>query len=340
MTKITYDEYLKLARDPLIEDETLLSFSILVPGDGGFDFTFRADPDKVNLTQEDLEFEDALQMGNLFARYRRQAKFRIRKRQGSNLPVLVSEGDSWFQFPLLVREIIDQLEEDYLIWSIGASGDTARNMVFGVNGKGGREYLNELLRHKESVQGFLFSAAGNDVIGQDPETKRPVLLDILKDFNGNSNDVEGHIDHDLLSEKLAFLRTAYTKVIEDIRVQTIFKDLPIFIHGYDYAFPYPWGDNDPRNPKHADHNEWLGRPFSERNIHNNDLRRNIIKWLIDKLYTLLAEIAGDSRITAVWLIDCRNAMPNVEDWVDEIHGTSQGFEKVAARFKVVIDNVI
>ncbi len=48
---------------------------------------------------------------------------------------------------------------------------------------------------------------------------------------------------------------------------------------------------------------------------------------------MLREFSGDSRQTGVWLVDCRNAMPDVTDWADEIHGTSDGFAKVAARFK-------
>ena len=55
--------------------------------------------------------------------------------------------------------------------------------------------------------------------------------------------------------------------------------------------------------------------------------------LLDALYDMLREFSGDSRQTGVWLVDCRNAMPDVTDWADEIHGTSDGFAKVAARFK-------
>lgn len=335
MPKISYAEYLNLARDPETDDDVLLSFSLVKRGEGGFDFSIKPDPEKVEMLAEDIEFENALQIGNGLARFRRQMRFRRRKLFGSNLPILVSEGDSWFQFPLLVDEVVDQLEDDYLIWSVGAAGDTAKNIVFGRS-----EYLNALNRHDDEVQGFLFSAAGNDIIGEDPDTQEAVLLALLKDFNGNEDDIEGHINLDLLEQKMRFLEDAYNKVINDIRTNPKFETLPIIIHGYDYVFPYPWGQNDPRDPVHADKNEWLGAPLDQRQIQNQQQRRNIIKFLIDRLYEMLDGISGSSEVSGVWVVDCRGAMPAVEDWIDEIHGTSDGFKKVAVRFRSVLSQVI
>lgn len=340
MEKITYAEYLDLTRNPDTADEILLYYSLVERGEGGFELVLKPDPSKVALSAEDIEFENAMKIGNSVFRYRRQAKFRRRKNRGENLPVLVSEGDSWFQFPLLVSEVIDQLYDDYLIWSAGAAGDTARNMVNGRKRRGETEYMRELARWKDDVVGFLFSAAGNDIIGQDVVTQEPVLFNILKPFNGDVTDVAGHINQTLLAEKMAFLRAAYTTVIEEIRAHLDFAELPIFIHGYDYAFPYPWGEDDPRRPIYAARNEWLGEPLDRRNIHDPQLRYDILKQLIDGLYDLLFELADDSTKTGVWVIDCRGAMPDVSDWIDEIHGTSQGFQNVAARFRAKLDEVL
>ncbi len=82
--------------------------------------------------------------------------------------------------------------------------------------------------------------------------------------------------------------------------------------------------------------EWLGEPLDQRKIHDPELRRNIIKFLIDRLYQMLAEVSGDPQNTGVWLVDCRGAMPEVTDWIDEIHGTSDGFKKIATRFASVL----
>jgi hypothetical protein len=333
--KITYSEYLELARNPETEDDVLLSYSRIQRGRGGFDFIIKPDPNKVEMTEVDTEFENAMQIGNGLARFRRQMRFARRKLFGSDLPVLVSEGDSWFQFPLLIREIIDHLDDDYLVWSVGAAGDTAENIVYGH-----AEYLEALEKQKNDVRGFLFSAAGNDIIGEDPKTGRAALLDLLIDFNGDPNDIEGHIDMAVLAEKMEFLKGAYIKVVEDVRATPGFDNLPIFIHGYDYPFPYPWGEDDPRHPIYADKNQWLGKPLDQRQIHDHEQRRNIIKYLIDRLYLMLEEISADSNETGVWLVNFRGAMPEVHDWNDEIHGTTDGFFKVTTRLLRVLSEVI
>lgn len=333
--KISYEEYLQLVRDPEISDEEIARYSMVRKGPGGLSFTIYPDPKKVEMTDEDMEFENAMQIGNNAFRYRRQARFRRRLLFGSDLPVLVSEGDSWFQFPLLIQEVIDQLGGDYLIWSVGAAGDTAQNMVFAEEADYKTEYMTALKNQKKRVKGFLFSAAGNDIIGEDPATGDAALFDILRPFNGDTSDVTGHVDIARLGEKIAFLRKAYRKVIRTVRAEPGFKKLPIFVHGYDYVFPYPW-PNDPRKPSYAKKDEWLGEPLAKRGINDPEHRRAILKFLIDALYDMLDDIAAEPDIAHVHVIDCRGAMPAVSDWNDEIHGTSKGFAKVAARFDAAI----
>ncbi len=335
MDKISLEKYEELVTDPSTTSERILELSVVKKtGDGGFDFVLVPNPDKVQLTKAQQEQENAMQLGNAFCKWRRQRRFERRIDNGSSLPVLVSEGDSWFQFPFLVKEVVDQLDDEYLIWSIGAAGDTAKNIVKK------REYIEALDKQRSRVKGFLFSAAGNDIIGEDEETGRAVLLDTLKDYNGDDNDVIGHINLPVFQEKLDLLEENYGRVIEDIRSDADFETLPIFIHGYDYPFPFPWLGRDDRNPIYADKNQWLGLPLDRRNILNKQLRREIVKYFIDSLYEMLNRIAGDSSKTQIWLIDCRNAMPDVTDWKDEIHGTSDGFKKIAARFSRVIKQAL
>lgn len=333
MAKITYDQYLSLLRDPETDDETIEHFSILVSSGGGFDVQLRPDPCLVQMTSEEAELEDAMKIGNGLARFRRKMQFKRRLAQ-EDLPVLVSEGDSWFQFPVLIREVIDNLKDDYLIWSVGAAGDTAQNMVFNSLGKRRTEYMRALRKQKKRVRGFLFSAAGNDVIGEDPDTKKPVLFDLLREFRPGTTEPEDLIDQQKLTEVLAFLERAYRKVFTEIRAEPGFEQLPIFIHAYDYPFPYPWGDNDPRSPLWAENDQWLGRPLNDRGIEDPNLRRGVIKVLIDRLYDRFGTLA--QQFEAVSVVDCRGAMPQVDDWADEIHGTSKGFKAVAGRFKDAI----
>ncbi len=336
MGKISYEHYLSLLYDIDTAEEDILEYSIFEPGKG-FDVTVRPNPNLVLMSDEQLSRENAMKIGNGIARWRRRSEFNNRIKNGVNLPILVSEGDSWFQFPFLIKDIIDHLKDDYLIWSLGAAADTAQNMVFNSPGKGKTEYMASLRRQKKNkIRGFLFSAAGNDIIGENPATEESMLLELLKPFNGNVNDVAGHIDQAVLDSRLLFLRRAYELVIGNVHGE--FPGLPIFIHGYDYCFPYPDSPRDPRHPKHTTRARWLAPPMQKRDINDQGLRRKLIKNMLDQLYAMMGDMAGDSSKTNVHLVDCRNSMPAVEDWVDEIHGTSDGFVEVADRFRTAIRN--
>ncbi|MBK7462650.1 MAG: hypothetical protein IPJ50_07905 [Betaproteobacteria bacterium] len=338
--KISYTEYLNMARNPDTPDEELVKYSIVIRGKTAFSPQLSPNPKLVRMTADDKELENAMQLGNGLARFRRQLRFKRRLLLGENLPVLVSEGDSWFQFPLLINEVIDHLGDDYLIWSVDAAGDTLDNMVNGSVAPEKTEYLTALREQKKRVKAFLFSAAGNDIIGEDPITGKPVLEQLINPFNGNPKDVIGHVNLAALGKKLAFIEAGYQTVINSIRSEQGLAKLPIIIHGYDYTFPYPWGKNDERDPAYADKDEWLGKPLDKRKIKDQELRRAVIKVMLDALYDVLFKLAGDSKKTQVFVVDCRGSMPNLSDWNDEIHGTSDGFGKVADRFRAVINKAI
>lgn len=333
--KMSLQEWRDLISNPETSEAEIMEVSEIVQGAGAFDFALVPDPQFVHIPDDEVETENAMQAANGIARSRREFLYDLRRLTAKKMPVLVSETDSWGQFPFIVREVIDHLSKDHNVLSLGAAGDWAENMVFGAQEPGATEYMMGLNKARKHVQGFIFSGAGNDIIGEDPATGDPVLLQLLKPFNGDTSDIDGHINHDLLDQKVNFLRQAYGKVISDIRADADFVDLPIFIHGYDVPFPYPW-INDNRRPIHAAKDKWLGKPMADRGIVDRDLRRGILTVFIDRLYDMLNEHGGDPQQTKVWVVDCRGALPNVSDWIDEIHGTSRGFKKVADRFRVAL----
>lgn len=337
-TKISYGDYITKIYDPQTTEQWIADHSIVRPVDGPFDLRLEPDPEKVEIPPALLGNENAMALANDISRSRRKNKFDRRKKSGRHPPVLVSEGDSWFQFPVLVDDIIDGLDRDYLIYSLDAAGDTLSNMIYGQPRRGKREFLDGLDYTKKDVRGFLFSGAGNDILGDDASGKS-VLLTLIKKFNGNVNDAIGHIDHAALASQLSFIEGAYQGLINDIRAVKAYRTLPIYVHGYDYVFPYPWKENgkpDPRKPKHAKPDQWLGSIFASKNITDQSLRRDILMDLIDQLYARLAGLAAKSGNENVFVVDCRGAMPNVSDWIDEIHGTSAGFVKVSKRFRDTI----
>lgn len=342
MDKISYDTYVSLSADRNRRKE-FRTYSKVIPGKSGFDFTVVPNPDLVVDIPDDIELENAMQAGNGIERTARRLSFNLDRIFNRQKPVLVAEGDSWFQFPILIDEILDHLSDQFAILSLAAAGDTAENMVDGPEQSGGREYMINLRRQKDNVQAFLFSAAGNDIIGEDPQTGKSALFDIIKDFDPTRSSIDDHINADVLQERLTKLRDAYTRVITDVRAEPGLETLPIVVHGYDYTFPFPHFENDPRNPTHAANNEWLGQPLDQRNFPfatqaQRDLRRNIVIRLIDQLYDMLEDLARTH--SNVVVVDCRGAMSEVTDWIDEIHGTDEGFAKVTQRFRTALGGVL
>ncbi len=344
MFKITYAQYLDLLMDPDTPDEVIAAFSTFRRNSGAFDPTLIPNPDRVDMTTDQVQAENAMAIGNSLARWRRNQAFNRALERGDSGEVLVAEGDSWFQFPVMIREVINHLsdphpERSYLISCVSAAGDTARNMVLGPREKGATEYMAELERQKGRVRAFLFSAAGNDIIGEDELTRdgTPVLRKLLFNPGGNPEDPESYVKADELATRLEFLRQAYTKVITDIRANPAFAELPILVHGYDVPFPYPWGEKDRRNPVWAKNDQWLGSAFEPHGI-RGDIRREVLRLLIDRLYAMLEGLAQAD--PHVHVVDCRGAMPNLTDWADEIHGTSDGFAEVADRFRSILGRVV
>ena len=73
------------------------------------------------------------------------------------------------------------------------------------------------------VAAFLFSAAGNDVIGED-EFGEPVLKSLVKSFTAGK-DAAWHVNQMHLGEVLLFLEGAYNEVVATIRAE--FPALPV-----------------------------------------------------------------------------------------------------------------
>ncbi|CAN7330085.1 hypothetical protein LJR090_002484 [Bosea sp. LjRoot90] len=329
MAKISYEEFRAKLMDPAVPDREIARYLKAVPADSGpFDPAIKPNPAAVELGPEErFEVESAMNWANGVARWRREQAFRQRIKT-EKLPVLVSEGDSWFQFPFLLADVIDQLGTDHLIWSLDAAGDTAQNMVYG-----DAEYMKGLLRMKErKVRAFLFSAAGNDVIGED-ELGNPVLATLLKPYK-KGQGAAWHIDQARLSKVLQFLEQAYRSVVATVRKDADFAKLPIIIHGYDYAIPGGF-DGDKRDPAWAKQDKWLGSAMRAKKIVDVDLQRDIIRILIDALYDMLLRVAGDSSKTFVHVADVRNTL-KLPDWADEIHPTDAGFKKVAKVFRATL----
>lgn len=326
---VTSEEYFALLLNVESSDEDIMKYSVVVQGPSGFDFRLAPNPDLVDGLDDSVANENAMQIGNQLAKWRRDANFRSRWKRDRSQPVIISEGDSWFQFPFLIDDTIDHLSRKLLIKSIGEAGDTLENMT---NGSGGKspEFERVLSEYGTAVKAFLFSGAGNDILGTDFATGEPVLSMVLNNFSGDPTDVIGHINQFELNSRVQNLKNGYAKIVRTVRSRVETKDIPILFHGYDYVIPYPALTGENRNPVYAKKDQWLGAPMRDKGIVDHGLQQKIIRHLIDTLYGVLFEFSEED--INVIVVDCRNTLTEPWHWADEIHPNSESFAKIALKF--------
>lgn len=258
----------------------------------------------------------AIRLANRAARKKRNKKYNKVKNDPGRIRI-VSEGDSWFQYPSFfglsknVKEVIDHLIEDdqYAVKSLGAGADLLRNMYHT------REYFEAI--HEEKPQILLISAGGNDFFEVFPKMlKKDTII----------QNIEDHLDSNFETE-LNVLKTYYLALLKE--VTKIFPDLNIIIHGYDYIIPQPDG-------------KWIGKPMVDAGMVEDRKRQLLIKYIMDKFNDTAKEIANIPALKAnVHYLNLRGTVPlNPNAWHDEIHPNNGGFALVAAKFKAKISEIL
>jgi hypothetical protein len=286
--------------------------------------------------------------------------------------VIVAEGDSWFQFPVFVEDIIDHLnhpKNNYAISSIAYAGDWLTNMIY--EGK----YVEELSIHRPDV--FLISGGGNDLVGnnrlavmvRNPKPKEDNTEEENKDIIhsqqyytiNNCTDTKDKEDiiagrKFLTKDFFAFILTIkaqYHLMFEGLHKPDIFKDMKIITQGYDYAIPtYKLRNGIPYMNKgfwnlleyfvnfFVGSGQWLYTPLMIRNITNSTEQEAIVKAMIYEVNEMFIELANNPDFENVYHIDCRGVAQNFDDWFDEIHLKSHQYKRIAKAYQYVIENKI
>lgn len=237
-------------------------------------------------------------------RARRNHGFR-RNDSGTGL-TLVSDGDSWFQYPVpRVDDVIDHLRRSHAIYCHAIAGATLREWAANAH----QRILASVAQHRPDA--VLLSGGGNDLLGFGG------IGNFIMPFR-QGQPAQTHVNG-LLDTELDVYWQLYSQVIGAVLEKH--PATKIFLHGYDWALP-----NKPAG-------RWLFKPMSEgRGISDVDLQRHIVKLLIDRfnerMVTLEAAYPGN-----VYFVDCRGSVGlRRNSWLDELHPRSPGFGRVANRF--------
>ena len=186
---------------------------------------------------------------------------------------IVSEGDSWFQYPWILDDVVDQLLNRYAIFSLGAAGDLLSEMI----------HQDELLDAvaDQSPQLVLLSGGGNDLLGNHRLAK---LLHPYEDQR-TAKDYPNEKFNDLLVR----IGEHYRQIIR--RLTKEFPKIRVLCHSYDWAIPQKRG-------------RWLGRAMESIKITDQRLQEEIVRVLIDQFDCTLLGVVREFE-GVLHRVDCR-----------------------------------
>ena len=325
--QIGLDELMRRLADPEVPDAELIPYltarrdpafglgPMLLPNDA----TVSMDGDDPAVAQARARGNLGLGFLNHIYRSRRRRIFEDRLVAGDRRPVLLAEGDSWFQYPVFLQDVVDHLLPDFNVLCLSAAGDELRSMV-----KEG-EYRDYLLRLASEVpfRAMLISAGGNDVVGEQ--------LHLLLRDHDPARDAAGHLDIARWEQKIANILAGYESMIA--AVHEVMPGLPILMHGYDHALPLPT-----QGFRVPPLDGWVGEPMRARGIPDGPLQEEIVRLMIDGINEALERLAGGNvaggKHPRVFLVDNRGVVAG--RWHDELHPLDAGFAAVTAKFRDVL----
>lgn len=308
--RITLSDLLKKLEDPTVTEQEVAPYFILSDEETrGMDPLFQINPDLIRVDAPELQ-ESALLLNsaNWISKRTRQAAYREKKDE-VNVIRIISEGDSWFQYPFILHDVIDHLmaEPDLAVLSFGEAGDLIRDMVAKA------EFLSAI--ETENPDFFLISGGGNDLVANGG--LKNFLLEPTTSF-----DPRQLIDRIKLAQFKSRIASDFTNLFSIIlRVK---PDIKILCHGYSYPVPNA--------------GRWLGKPMEALGIVDRQLQTEILRIIFDEMNDVI-ERAANSFPKNVFFLDLRNVVP-ARGWYDELHPTNPFYGDVAAQFRNKIRELV
>jgi hypothetical protein len=295
------------------------------------------------------------------ARRNRQFLKKIKKEfRNSERPqhkIILAEGDSWFNYPVILTDIVDRIamEKDFAVYSLASGGDWLLNML------AGRQYVEELSVLHPDV--FLISGGGNDLVGSSrlAAILEPLGCDefehnpwaqqliakaktrtkfLLLDEQAFTEGVR-YLNKDFFAV-LMFFHLQYYYLISNILKQPKFAGIRVLTQGYDYAIPsYNKGGWNPMYwyrrfiRMFLGHGVWLKTPMLMRGITSSQRQQHILYAIIYLFNEMMIEMGtllnSEQGRSAVSHIDSRGSVSE-KGWADELHPLPKHFMRTAEVF--------
>jgi hypothetical protein len=244
----------------------------------------------------------------------KQAVFAASVRQFPGRLVLISEGDSWFSYPLNAT-IADYIEMmgDFSMLRLELDGDQARQIL----GAGSPQLrkLRYYLR-KYPVEALLLSAGGNDLIAHE--------LGRILGRKAPGDTWQRAVKLSVLTTVLDAIVAAYTRLLDSR--DALRPDCVVFAHSYCYMVPSGRKATGPFGLGKA--GPWIRPVLVARGIDPQTDGVQLVRYLVDEFHARLQSLATTRAHFVV--VDMRAALPVDEiHWADEIHPSGTGFRRLA-----------
>ena len=276
--------------------------------------------------------------------------------------VILAEGDSWFNYPVILTDVIDRIAMDpeLAVYSLASGGDWLLNMLTA------RKYVEELSILRPDI--FLISGGGNDLVGS-------YRLGAMIQSDGNSVEYESnpwalkliskaekgfvpldevkfrmglnYISKDFFA-LLMFFHLQYYLLIDGILSHSSpgqkFNGIRILTQGYDYPIPSHfkgYGLNPlkwyvPFIRIAFGHGSWLKTPLQLRSVLDPTVQQAIVYAMMYLFNEMMIEMGTIFSIDKnlpdrVFHIDSRGSV-GTNGWTDELHPLPQHFIKIGEVF--------
>lgn len=299
---ITLDELVRRLGDDSTSPEQIRPYILPVPAaGGGIAPEFQPNPSRVTGLERGLEGGVLVASLNASSRARRHRRYRDRIDGGWTGPKIVSEGDSWFQYPLFLADIIDHLMEDHAVLSLDAAGDTLAQML----------QQNEIIRavERERASALLLSAGGNDLFQGGNIAN---LIETVS-VGATASELVGPRFDAFLARILADYRALI------LRIRAVHPELVILIHGYSAAF--------------SRMDRWIGRPLKAKGVMPVSVQNRVVEVMLERFNAAQKRMVADPAMGGrVIHVDLTGLGRKADDWYDEIHMNGPTNAKAAKAF--------
>ncbi|MCG8329155.1 MAG: hypothetical protein MI974_15780 [Chitinophagales bacterium] len=289
---------------------------------------------------------------NKIGRWNKNRRFKKALRKGNSKKNIVAEGDSWFEHPLLVKDIIDWIikSDRYNVYSIASGGDWIGNILYTGT------YITELSLYLPDV--FLISGGGNDLVGGNRIAHLIKRRDHVKlEFSDSDEALMDVLQNEGASKKVAkrvivgrkFLNNDFWALINVFRFQYYliflsirtfasdkFKGMKIITQGYDYPIPSS-SKNVFASPLRLimNNGKWLNVPLGIRRVNNQEEKNCIMTAMIHEYNNMMIDVG--SKFEDIYHIDCRE-LADRKSWIDELHLRSRYYKKIADKYIECIES--